>query len=356
MAPQQRRLTQHLVIRRADAEWVSSDCWVPRFAPSGGVHPSFLAGLAPWQRTVLGCPPAGWRQSRQGVEPELYPELRAEHVWSSAVLRDASSAAEDLPIPEDPTQRTLPNGAMGGPALSDGQPAIGSVTDGGAVVASLAALPVDGGAIDALAVDEAVVARVANWMDCSTEDVRLCRSEVMAIVPRSGAAGVESTELQLWDYQGYSLLAADAHAETSPAGIACVVFHFADGGQPAADLGITLGCGEHVATVRGGDAFFFDASVAHTLNVPTVALKDKAVRCSVLLWRRREAEWIGWEAWAKRLSSGPPSTWLATLSPQQRCLFGWPAVGSAYWLGEGLTGAVERYGEAMRAYGAGPRL
>ena len=55
--PGQRRLTQHIILRCAEAEWVQSDCWVPRFAEMPGSD--FVGKLSVRQRSALGFPPPG---------------------------------------------------------------------------------------------------------------------------------------------------------------------------------------------------------------------------------------------------------------------------------------------------------
>ena len=86
--------------------------------------------------------------------------------------------------------------------------------------------------------------------------------------------------------------------------------------------------------------------------VLSIARCRPQVRVSVFLWRRAEAEWIGWEAWAKKLSGFAPIS--EVMTPSQRCLLGWPALGSGYWRREeAVEGAVARYGEGMRVYQPG---
>ena len=64
-------------------------------------------------------------------------------------------------------------------------------------------------------------------------------------------------------------------------------------------------------------------------------------------------DWIGWEAWGKKLS-GYTSLSSPAMGALQRGVLGWPAVGSDYWQREGaLEGAERRYGkEAVAVYSA----
>lgn len=72
-----RRLSQHIILRKADAEWVSNEAFIRNLSGQG----AWIANLSPTQRTVLGFPaPAHrfWRQPTAlsqavGRYPELDP-------------------------------------------------------------------------------------------------------------------------------------------------------------------------------------------------------------------------------------------------------------------------------------------
>ena len=49
-----------------------------------------------------------------------------------------------------------------------------------------------------------------------------------------------------------------------------------------------------------------------------------------MIFRTQEAEWIRWQAYPTTMSS-MPGRFLEGLSPEQRTVFGFPAVGNPYW-------------------------
>ena len=123
----ERRLTQHIILRRADAEWISSDCWVPRFA-SPTVDEAWKAGLSDWQRETVGFPAADHATAGAGAsaawltgaEAEAWSAhgwvaVEAERLWSGAALDEAAEVAAAQPVPDDTSAVFRPNGAMGAP-------------------------------------------------------------------------------------------------------------------------------------------------------------------------------------------------------------------------------------------------
>lgn len=75
-----RRLTQHIILRKANAEWISNEAFIRNLSSQG----PWIASLSPTQRTVLGFPPPGhsfWQQPTAlsqavgrypGMDPEPY--------------------------------------------------------------------------------------------------------------------------------------------------------------------------------------------------------------------------------------------------------------------------------------------
>lgn len=512
MLPSERRLTQHILIRRARAEWVQSDCWVPRFA-SAAVDSAFMGGLSPWQRSTLGLPPPGnsrWDRptlaataaryagfdpapytaavtttalpghlSAAGHQPESLvfatdEEVRlwhntgwvvldsAERLWPADALSSALRAAAATPVPGySPSQqsRLRPNGAMGGPPLADAATPF-VIGDAGAssplMVESLGELPFDdGGPVDALAFAPSAVLAVAEMMACLPEDVRLCRSELVGIVPpppppRDNSGGNEEEQEQaevaervvsLWQPQQYSLLASDWDPHRRTDGVACLLVHSSSAAAASSAPVVPrisietngeirelpdrpVGTTPVVAAAAAAAVVLFDVTLPHRIRIPQGW--DTPVLCSILLWRRRDAgrsvppaagrqgsagislrfitanptrthahththdeteldlprqalaaartaagiqltepylpfaehvvdppDWIGWEAWGKKLS-GYTSLSSPAMGALQRGVLGWPAVGSDYWRREGaLEGAERRYGkEAVAVYSA----
>eukprot|EP01044_Picomonas_judraskeda_P003836 COSAG03_NODE_326_length_8956_cov_4.802077_4_plen_180_part_00 len=49
-----------------------------------------------------------------------------------------------------------------------------------------------------------------------------------------------------------------------------------------------------------------------------------------IIWRKASSEWVQWQAYPTPMSN-MPTRFLERLSPEQRGLFGFPAVGSHYW-------------------------
>jgi hypothetical protein len=49
-----------------------------------------------------------------------------------------------------------------------------------------------------------------------------------------------------------------------------------------------------------------------------------------IIWRKASSEWVQWQAYPTPMSN-MPARFLERLSPEQRGLFGFPAVGSYYW-------------------------
>ena len=407
--PNERRLTQHIIIRRARAEWVQSDCWVPRFA-SAAVDPAFIGGLSPWQRSTLGMPPPGdcrWdlqtlaaTSKRYGsfdvlpyshvashvatvcdcsrvTKPTLdalsddkaqawqtrgWVVLNAESIWPADMLAAATQAT---PIPDcKPTQQRLrPNGAMGGPPLIDTPP---FVTEGDVSVESLGEMPFSD-AIDALAFAPSAVAIVAEMMECTPEDVRLCRSELVVVVPApllvcdedQASAGQGSCAVSLWQPHQYSLLASEWDGQRRTDAIACLFVHNTLSPLiPSSIHGAAVAVETNAVSQKmigsgngHGIAAMYDVTQPHTLRIPYAS--GEPLLCSILLWRRKDAEWIGWEAWGKKLSNYA-SLSSPTMGPLQRGLLGWPAVGSEYWQDEeAFHGASERYGhDVMMPYRA----
>lgn len=388
--PDERRLTQHIIIRRACAEWVQSDCWVPRFA-SAVVEPTFIGRLSPWQRSTLGMPPPGdprWDKHTLAATATRYDgfdvspystvarqpgcleaitqppapavftaeEARSwrtrgwvvfgtgEPMWSTDMLCAAAQAAANAPIPDydSAQQRLRPNGAMGGQPLVEPSPF--TTEEGDVTVMSLGELPFNC-AIDALAFAPSAVSVVAQMMGCLPEDVRLCRSELVGIVPALPIP--RDRVVRLWQPQQYSLLSSDWNAQRLTDGVACLLFH----DVPHFASGVTIETDGVIRGVMGGAAALYDVTQPHAVRIPRVCTEPLV--CSILLWRRRDADWIGWEAWGKKLS-GFASLQSPSMGALQRGLLGWPAVGSTYWQNKpAFDGAAERYGhDVMTLYTA----
>ena len=396
--PNERRLTQHIIIRRARAEWVQSDCWVPRFA-SGAVDPAFIGGLSPWQRSTLGMPPPGdcrWDlptlaataarysgfdalpysavatvcrdcsratkttldsfsdDEAQGWHTRGWVALKAESIWPADMLAAATQVAEVTPIPdyEPGQQRLRPNGAMGGPALVDTPP---FTIEGDATVQSLGELPFDH-SIDTLAFAPSAVSIVAEMMECTAEDVRLCRSELVAVVPapplvcdeNPDSAGQGSCSVSLWQPHQYNLLASEWDGQRRTDAVACLFVHntlspLIPSSVDGAAVETNAVSQKMIGSSNGhGIAALYDVTQPHTLRIPYG--RGEPLLCSILLWRRKDADWIGWEAWGKKLS-GYANLSSPTMGSLERGLLGWPAVGSDYWQdAEAFDGAAERYG------------
>lgn len=86
LKPGGRRLTHHLVIKRASAEWMGSNSFV-----TGVAHRSDLvARLSPWQRQALGIPmPRNpyWTDETVALLRQRYPELADADAYKVAVAK-----------------------------------------------------------------------------------------------------------------------------------------------------------------------------------------------------------------------------------------------------------------------------
>ena len=76
------------------------------------------------------------------------------------------------------------------------------------------------------------------------------------------------------------------------------------------------------------------------------------------IWRRRECDWMGWQAMTPRLALMPPR-FMVDLSVEQRAVLGFPGPGDGYWDVETVEAVGRRYeGMDMAPYAAAlaPRL
>lgn len=398
MLPNERRLTQHIIIRKASAEWVQSDSWVPRFA-SCAVDPNFIGRLSPWQRSALGMPPPGhlrWDALTLAATAARYgsfdtspyassctamPHTRhlvatastkraeiegtktwqttgwtvqhgAERMWPANLLTAADQCVRKtyVPIIDNGQQRLVPNGAMGGQSLMDTTPFEVKELRASWKVESIAELP-SSDAMDALAFAPSAVAAVAERIGCRHHEVRLCRSELVAIAPQAQQrADPKSSRcsVTLWRPRQYSLLESPWNPHRCPDGVGCIVFH---------NFSVTEGSGLNLSIEVNGDTrelcptennvVVFDVTVPHVINIVPQHDQLFPILCSILMWRHKDADWIGWEAFAKKLS-GYSKLSCPKMSPLQRSLLGWPERGSQYWQnGMNFEDSADRYGQSV---------
>ena len=166
----------------------------------------------------------------------------------------------------------------------------------------------------------------------------------------------------MWAPEDYSLLtprteAAAPSGSRWPDAIACALFFrypaVAGGEQCTAD-------GLGLPPPTAGRCLISDAAAAHRLPLPPAwgGDDDDDVRCAVFLWRRADAEWVGWEAWAKKMAGNFDAS-MCAMTPRQRGMLGWPLPHAPYWSRDGGAAVAEtaqRYGPAldMAPYSAPP--
>ncbi len=276
-----------------------------------------------------------------------------EPLWPTDMLDAAAQAAEAVPIPgcESTKMRLRPNGAMSGPPLVDTSPFM--VEEGDATVVSLGELPFESD-VDALGFAPSAVVAVAKMMDCLPDDVRLCRSELVAIIPRDYHEDTHATcqgscAVRLWHPQQYSLLSSTWDAQRRSDGVACMLIHEVPRSSNFSFAELTIET-DGVSRKTGGRniAALYDVTQhPHIIRMPYACRKP--LRCSILFWRRRDADWVGWEVWGKKLS-GYARLNSPTMDALQRSLLGWPAVGSEYWQNKlAFDSAADRYGRDVMA-------
>ena len=108
-------MTQHLLLRTKEAEWVQSDHWIRQLpAALGGA--GGVGALSPVQRCLLGFPPPGhrrWTRASVAGVARRYPGWDVEPYLAALVVVDSSSSSpavaeeeDELPPPAPPPWRS----------------------------------------------------------------------------------------------------------------------------------------------------------------------------------------------------------------------------------------------------------